>query len=302
MLEYGQRIVGHRRDALLAEAASRASARCFSGSLRAAAPRHWPSRSEASVRACAATSSNSTPTTPPSRASRHRPYSTAWIFSTASDSLVRTVIIAGQPVIRDGHHPLEARGPRAGRRGHGQRHDAGSTAPVTVVLDGAQPDGGRRGRRRPRRGAGGAGAGRDRLDARLADGCSSATAAGASASTASRRPRERSSGSVWRRPRLAISTALMLLNCRVGQGPPASREIVRGTLLRLANNLARGVTGVRARTRPSWSSRRSTRTGRSTVRDAGLGRPGRPGADVGADDPAARHARASVSRPGRAWR
>ena len=38
---------------------------------------------------------------------------------------------------------------------------------------------------------------------------------------------------------------LMLQNCRVGMGPPASREIVRGTLLRLANNLARGITGVR---------------------------------------------------------
>ncbi len=37
----------------------------------------------------------------------------------------------------------------------------------------------------------------------------------------------------------------MLLNCRVGRGPAAGREIVRGTLLRLLNNLARGVTGVR---------------------------------------------------------
>ena len=38
---------------------------------------------------------------------------------------------------------------------------------------------------------------------------------------------------------------MMILNCRVGQGAAASREIVRGTLLRLANLLARGVTGVR---------------------------------------------------------
>ncbi len=37
----------------------------------------------------------------------------------------------------------------------------------------------------------------------------------------------------------------MILNCRVGQGPPASREIVRGTLVRLANLLAQGMTGVR---------------------------------------------------------
>ena len=38
---------------------------------------------------------------------------------------------------------------------------------------------------------------------------------------------------------------MMLLNCRVAQGAAASREVVRGTLLRLANLLARGVTGVR---------------------------------------------------------
>ena len=38
---------------------------------------------------------------------------------------------------------------------------------------------------------------------------------------------------------------LMVMNCRVGQGPPASDEVVRGTLLRLANNLARATAGVR---------------------------------------------------------
>jgi histidine ammonia-lyase len=38
---------------------------------------------------------------------------------------------------------------------------------------------------------------------------------------------------------------LLVMNCRVGQGAPASDEIVRGTLLRLANNLARATTGVR---------------------------------------------------------
>jgi histidine ammonia-lyase len=38
---------------------------------------------------------------------------------------------------------------------------------------------------------------------------------------------------------------LLVMNCRVGQGPPASDEVVRGTLLRLANNLARGQAGVR---------------------------------------------------------
>ena len=55
---------------------------------------------------------------------------------------------------------------------------------------------------------------------------------------------------------------MMLLNCRVGQGPAASREIVRGTLLRLANLLAQGVTGVRPRTCARWWYWRSTRTGR----------------------------------------
>lgn len=38
---------------------------------------------------------------------------------------------------------------------------------------------------------------------------------------------------------------LLVMNCRVGQGPPASEEILRGTLLRLANNLARATAGVR---------------------------------------------------------
>ena len=38
---------------------------------------------------------------------------------------------------------------------------------------------------------------------------------------------------------------LLVMNCRVGQGPPASDEVVRGTLLRLANNLARATAGVR---------------------------------------------------------
>ena len=37
----------------------------------------------------------------------------------------------------------------------------------------------------------------------------------------------------------------MVMNCLAGQGPPASPEVVRATLLRLANNLARGVVGVR---------------------------------------------------------
>ncbi len=38
---------------------------------------------------------------------------------------------------------------------------------------------------------------------------------------------------------------MMVLNCRIGQGPPARRDVVRATLLRLANNLARAVVGVR---------------------------------------------------------
>jgi histidine ammonia-lyase len=37
----------------------------------------------------------------------------------------------------------------------------------------------------------------------------------------------------------------MVLNCRVGQGSPAGADLVRATLLRLADNLARGVVGVR---------------------------------------------------------
>jgi histidine ammonia-lyase len=37
----------------------------------------------------------------------------------------------------------------------------------------------------------------------------------------------------------------MVLNCLAGQGSPMRQEVVRATLLRLANNLARGVVGVR---------------------------------------------------------
>jgi histidine ammonia-lyase len=38
---------------------------------------------------------------------------------------------------------------------------------------------------------------------------------------------------------------LLVMNCRVGMGQPASDEVVRGTLLRLANNFARSTAGVR---------------------------------------------------------
>ena len=38
---------------------------------------------------------------------------------------------------------------------------------------------------------------------------------------------------------------MMVLNCRLGQGSPVHQDVVRATLLRLANNLARAVVGVR---------------------------------------------------------
>ncbi|MEI6626023.1 MAG: aromatic amino acid ammonia-lyase [Thermoleophilia bacterium] len=37
----------------------------------------------------------------------------------------------------------------------------------------------------------------------------------------------------------------MVISCRTGHGEPVAQEVVRGTLLRLANHLARGVTGAR---------------------------------------------------------
>ncbi len=43
----------------------------------------------------------------------------------------------------------------------------------------------------------------------------------------------------------AAFNALMVGNSRVGHGPPASPEVVRATLLRVANNLARGLVGAR---------------------------------------------------------
>jgi histidine ammonia-lyase len=38
---------------------------------------------------------------------------------------------------------------------------------------------------------------------------------------------------------------MMIRNCRVGQGPPAGDDVVRATLLRLANNFVRGAVGAR---------------------------------------------------------
>ena len=110
------------------------------------------------------------------------------------------------------------------------------------------------------RGAGRARAGGDRGDARIATGVEQAVARGERIYGVS------TAAGALQRVALDGSDAhqfnrTMLLNCRVGQGPPASREIVRGTLLRLANNLAHGVTGVR----PELAEvvvRRSTRTGR----------------------------------------
>ena len=43
----------------------------------------------------------------------------AWIFSSASDTIVRTVLVAGRCVIREGHHALEQ---QARRRVHGSMH------------------------------------------------------------------------------------------------------------------------------------------------------------------------------------
>ena len=122
MLEYGQRIVGHRRDSLLGGRVERRR-----GAFPARGERRRPGTDPADRRRPRRPSLRPGRTRPDHPAFAGQSPSTildAWIFSTASDSLVRTVIIAGQPVIEDGHHPLEAEA----RERVDARHAANDTA------------------------------------------------------------------------------------------------------------------------------------------------------------------------------
>ncbi len=128
MLEYGQRIVSHRRDALLEDGESSVGAVLFKlaagGGAQALAQ---PIGSIRSGLRCDLVELDPTHT-----AFAGQSPSTildSWIFSTASDSLVRTVIIAGQPVVQNGRHPLERKARERVDAVMKNRHEAGSTRP-----------------------------------------------------------------------------------------------------------------------------------------------------------------------------
>ena len=128
MLEYGQRIVGHRRDSLLEDGESSVGAVLFglaaSGGAQALAQ---PIGGICPGLRCDLVELD--PTHPSFAGQSPSTILDSWIFSTASDSLVRTVLIAGQPVIRDGHHPLERAARERVDAVMSKRHDAGSTSP-----------------------------------------------------------------------------------------------------------------------------------------------------------------------------
>ena len=106
-LEYGQRVVGHRRDALLAEGESSVGEVLFR--LAASGGAQALTQPIGSVRAGLRCDLVELDGAHPAFAGQSpSTILDAWIFSTASDTLVRTVIIAGNPVIEDGRHPLEA--------------------------------------------------------------------------------------------------------------------------------------------------------------------------------------------------
>ena len=128
MLEYGQRIVGHRRDSLLEDGETSVGAVLFglaaSGGAQALAQ---PIGGICPGLRCDLVELD--PTHPSFAGQSPSTILDSWIFSTASDSLVRTVLIAGQPVIRDGHHPLERAARERVDAVMSKRHDAGSTSP-----------------------------------------------------------------------------------------------------------------------------------------------------------------------------
>lgn len=106
MLEYGQRLQSTRRESLLAEGETSAGEALFrlartggtqalgqlSGAIRPGLRCDLVELDETHLAL-----SGQTPST----------VLDAWIFSTATDTLVRTVFVGGKLVISDGHHPLE---------------------------------------------------------------------------------------------------------------------------------------------------------------------------------------------------
>ncbi len=107
MLEYGQRVTQHRRDALLAERESSVGEVLFR--LAATGGAQALAQPVGAIRPglrCDLVELD--PDHPAFAGQTPTTILDAWVFSTASDTVVRTVIVGGEAVIRDGRHPLEA--------------------------------------------------------------------------------------------------------------------------------------------------------------------------------------------------
>lgn len=106
-LEYGQRVTGHRRDALLAEGETSVGDVLFR--LAATGGAQALDQPVGGIRPglrCDLVELD--PDHPAFAGQNPTTILDAWVFSTASDTAVRTVIVGGEAVIRDGRHPLEA--------------------------------------------------------------------------------------------------------------------------------------------------------------------------------------------------
>jgi formimidoylglutamate deiminase len=107
MLEYGQRVTEHRRDGLLAEGETSVGDVLFR--LAAAGGAQALAQPVGAIRPgvrCDLVELD--PDHPAFAGQIPTTILDTWVFSTASDAVVRTVIVGGEIVIRDGHHPLES--------------------------------------------------------------------------------------------------------------------------------------------------------------------------------------------------
>lgn len=111
MLEYGQRLSSHRRESSLAAGESRVGATLhrLAGAGGAQALAQPTASIEAGAR-CDLVELD--PEHPALAGQTPETVLDAWIFSSASEAIVRTVLVAGCPVIREGHHPREAEATR----------------------------------------------------------------------------------------------------------------------------------------------------------------------------------------------
>ncbi len=105
-LEYGQRVTARRRETLLGETETSVAETLFrlvrDGGAQALAQ---PAGALRPGRRCDLVELD--PDHPALAGQTAATVLDAWVFSTASDTLVRTVLVAGRAVIEDGHHPAE---------------------------------------------------------------------------------------------------------------------------------------------------------------------------------------------------